>query len=358
MRLVSPLLKHVIYPGLGKARYLRGPKDGCPAVLTYHGVLPSGYSRREPAIDGHLVTADELRAQLKLLASRYNVVSPEEFRLWVSGAQALPARSVLLTCDDGLRNTLTDMLPVIREFEVPFLFFLTSGSASENRAMLWHERLYLLLNYFPQKICLRMPSGAEPFIAETPAQRISLWQRLIRELSPLSVSSRTDAMEDLRIQIGIGEEWLSEYSQNESFCRRFFMLNRADLNPLAEAGITFGAHTVSHGMLSTMQAEQALDEISENRAHLESALGREVWALAYPFGMAEAATAREAVLAASAGFSCAFMNTKLADRSGNFDLPRIHVSHGMSLAELEARLCGLHQWLQRKYSALHARGNA
>src|SRR5437667_8110528 len=112
MKVVSPLLKHVVYPGLSRSGYLRRFASNGPAVMTYHGVLPRGYEVRDPALDGHLVTRDAFIRQLKLLKTNYNIISPAEFLCWSEGELELPRRSVLLTCDDGLRNTLTDMLPI------------------------------------------------------------------------------------------------------------------------------------------------------------------------------------------------------------------------------------------------------
>src|SRR5271165_2820961 len=128
MRIVSPLLKHVVYPGLSRSGYLRRWAGAGPVVVTYHGILPRGYRIIDPSLDGHLVTAEAFVDQVRLLKSRYNVISPEEFLLWREGESALPPRSVLLTCDDGLLNTLTDMLPLVRELEVPFLLFVSGGS--------------------------------------------------------------------------------------------------------------------------------------------------------------------------------------------------------------------------------------
>ena len=351
MRIVSPLLKHVVYPGLSKAGYLRWPAESGPAVLTYHGVFPQAYSPRDSALDGHLITAEAFRSQLSLFKSKYNVISPEQFRLWCGGQIQLPPRAVLLTCDDGLLNTLTDMLPIIREFDVPFLFFVTSASASEEHSMLWYERLYLWLVPGPVRVSIEMPRHWDRYLALTDRQKPALWQELTMRLSSLDPNAREDALEQTRIQIGISENWHREYSQNESLRRRFFMMNRTDLRSVADTGVTVGAHTVSHPMLSQMTDDQAFWEISEGRARLQNALGREVWALAYPFGTSQAVGAREAGMAHRAGFQCALMNTE-SNSGDKFRLPRIHVSDGMSLTEIEAHLCGLHRLIRETFSQL------
>jgi peptidoglycan/xylan/chitin deacetylase (PgdA/CDA1 family) len=358
MRIVSPLLKHVVYPGLGKTGRLRWRRGAAPAVLTYHGLLPAGYSARDTVLDGHLITADRLRTQLRRLKSKYNIISPEEFRLWCNAEVTLPPRSVLLTCDDGLLNALTDMLPIIRAFNVPFLFFVTSASISEHSSMLWHEQVYLWLTRTSEDVFLQMPRREQAYVAKTIPQKRSLWQQLVKNLSALDTAPREAALNGVRIQIGISESWQAEYSQNEPARRRFFMLNRSELQQLADAGMTIGAHTLSHPMLSQMSEPVAWREISESRAQLAKALGNEVWAFAFPFGTPEAVNDREAELAQRAGFTCAFMNTESRLGEDKFQLSRIHVSAGMGLAELEAHLCGLHRSLHEKYAAAMGRSIA
>jgi peptidoglycan/xylan/chitin deacetylase (PgdA/CDA1 family) len=352
MKLISPLLKHVLYPGLSKIGHLRWPKDSGPAVLTYHGILPSGYTPRDIALDGHLITADAFRSHLDLLTSKYNVISPHEFRLWCEGQKQLPPRSVLLTCDDGLLNTLTDMLPIIADFGVRFLFFVTGASLLEHSSMLWYEQLYLWL-HMQEEICVRAPWRKDAYLARSAREKHALWQEIIRCASALEASARQDALEGMRIQIGISESWQAQYSQNEPLRRRFFMLNRSELQELAQAGMTIGAHTLSHPMLSKMPEGSAWHEISDSRTQMQRLLEGRVWALAYPFGTSEAIGKRESMLARRAGFTCAFSNVE--NSSGeSYSYSRIHVSSGMTLSELEAHLTGFDLAIRHTYSRIMA----
>src|SRR5258706_1494239 len=113
MRIVSPFLKRVFYPALSMAGVLQRSSAAGLAVVPYHGVLPEGYEPVDPAFDGNLIGAEVLRRQLRLLKAHYNVISPEDALSWREGRRELPPRAVLLTCDDGLMNCLTDMLPVL-----------------------------------------------------------------------------------------------------------------------------------------------------------------------------------------------------------------------------------------------------
>ena len=345
MRLVSPLLKHVVYPSLSRSGYLRRCASSGPAVVTYHGVLPQGYQARDIALDGHLVTAVAFLQQIHLLKKNYNIISPDQFLGWCDGRIDLPRRSVLLTCDDGLLNTFTDMLPLIQETEVPFIFFVTGASAEQVSSMLWYEGLYLWLHLADPANLVGFPGSS----AGNVNNKQVLWRQLIKQMSALDWPARKQALQELRTRIGISSDWESEYSQNEALRRRFFMLNAAELREVQNAGVTIGAHTVSHAMLSQMNDECAFEEMANNRARLEETLSTTVWALAFPFGNAAAVGAREPELARRAGFKCAFMNVEDTSRQHRFVLPRIHVSLRTTVAEFDAHLSGLHQSIRGKF---------
>lgn len=139
MRIFSPLLKKVFYPALSRAGVFHRTSAQGLAVVTYHGVLPQGYESIDSAFDGNLISAEVLGLQLRLLKAYYNVISADDSLAWHERGRELPPRAVLLTCDDGLLNCLSDMLPVLRQEEVSCLFFVTGASTEESRTMPWYN---------------------------------------------------------------------------------------------------------------------------------------------------------------------------------------------------------------------------
>jgi peptidoglycan/xylan/chitin deacetylase (PgdA/CDA1 family) len=127
------------------------------------------------------------------------------------------------------------------------------------------------------------------------------------------------------------------------------LLTCAELRQLASAGMTIGAHTLSHPMLSQLPVELAYAEITESRTRLESALQQRVWAFAYPFGDPQSVTPQVLAMAQKAGYAAAFMNFGggLGTDLPAYALPRIHVTAEMSLAEFEAHVSGFYARLQR-----------
>lgn len=349
MRIVSPFLKRVFYPLLSMAGVFRRTSAPGLAVVTYHGVLPQGYEPVDSAFDGSLINTDMLRRQLCLLKAHYNVISPEDALAWREGRRELPPRAVLLTCDDGLLNCLTDMLPVLQQEGVSCLFFVTGASAGESRTMLWYEELFLLF--------LRAPAGHFEISGEGIAitgelrgreGRRAIWWNSVKRLSQVDAQKRDSFLGTVRIQFGLASGQRFDEG-NPASCRRFGLLTCTELRELSSAAMTIGAHSLSHPMLSQLPPELAYAEISESRMRLEIALQKPVWAFAYPFGDPQSVTPQVLEMAQKAGYKAAFLNFGggLGTDLPPYALPRVHVTAGMSLGEFEAHVSGFYARLQR-----------
>jgi len=350
MRLVSPLLKHVLYPGLAQAGYLRRQAQHGVAVVTYHGVSPSDYRSLDPALDGSLVSAEALRSQIRLLQRKYSVISAQQFQEWCLNQRALPPRPVLLTCDDGLQNNFTDMLPVFQERGVSCLFFVTGASARETCSLLWYEELYLMFLTVP-RLAFELPEFGLALTISSEYERRSKWVQLLRKMSRYDQSTRCTIQEQIRERLGLRVDWKERYMAN-SGARRFALLTASQLREISGAGMSIGAHTLSHPVLAQLPEELARQEVLESRLSLEKVLCQPVWALAYPFGDQASVTSRELRLAEEAGFSCAFMNTDggFGAAVSRFAFPRVHVTSDMKLGEFEAHVSGFYGALRRRFT--------
>jgi peptidoglycan/xylan/chitin deacetylase (PgdA/CDA1 family) len=348
MKIVSPLLKSVVYPGLAATGVFRKTSQSGLAVVTYHGVVPAGYQSQDPVFDGNLIDAETLRSQLRLLKARYSVISPQNALAWRRGSFELPRRAVLITCDDGLLNCLTDMLPVLDEELVKCLFFVTGASTEDARASLWYEDLFLLLSRAPTGQFEISDAGVE-FRGELGSrqQRRTTWWDLVKRLSQLDSARRASFLRMLKAKLGVSLD--HDFSDTIS-SRRFGLLTRSELLRLAAAGMTIGGHTLSHPMLSQMPAELSYGEVSESRAKLESVLQQAVWAFAYPFGDSQSVTPEVLAMPQKAAYEAAFVNFGggLGTDLPPYALPRIHVTAEMGLSEFEAHVSGFYARLQRK----------
>lgn len=352
MRFISPLLKRVVYPSLAKAGvFRRSGADGL-GIVTYHGVLPQGYQVIDPGLDGSLVTLSAFRQQLRLLRTNYNVISPELVLRWCTGKAQLPSRAVLVTCDDGLANTVTDMLPILREEKVPCLFFVVGLSADPEPRMLWYEELFLMLIAAREKpFSMRLAGTEVAGLLGSRSQRRVLWRDITQALEKCDHKDCSRFVREIRATLELEDTFAPAYLRNPVAEKRFRLLRPCELSKLLSAGMSIGAHTLSHPTLSKLSEDRAWFEITEGRSRLEKALGREVWAFAYPFGGVEAVSSREFRLAERAGYKAAFLSFGggLGCDLPRFALPRIHMTREITLPELEAHVSGFHRSLRRQF---------
>ena len=359
MRIVSPLLKNVVYPALAVTGAFRWTSTAGLAVVTYHGVIPDGYAPVDSVMDGSLIRADVMQRQLRLLKQHYNLATPEEFLDSIEKGSALPPKAVLVTCDDGLLNCLTDMLPVLQQEDVKCLFFVTGASAEESRTTLWYEELFLMF--------LKARSG--PFEVSSGgiviqgkladgAQRRSVWWDLVKRLSRVDSTTRKSALTVVREYFGLDMTSVFDH-RNSATTRRFGLLTCNELRQLVSAGMTIGAHTLTHPMLSQLTTKLAYEEIAESGAKLESALQRKIWAFAYPFGDPQSVTPEVQTMPQKAGYQVAFLNFGggLGSALPLYAAPRIHVTAGMSLSEFEAHVSGFYARSQRYVRRASASGS-
>lgn len=264
--------------------------------------------------------------------------------------KVLPQRAVLLTCDDGLLNVLTEMVPILLEAGARCLFFVTGASLGDAPAYLWYEELYRMLADAPSDANIRMGENSVRKHSMAQADLAGYWWKLVQQLSGLSRDKRGAAIASLRAEWRLRDDWRLCDPADSLAERRCRLLSRSELRELTAHGMTVGAHSISHPVLAAAAPEEAEREIRDCRSQLESCLQREVWARAYPFGNEGSAGERETKMAEEAGYTCAFLNCgggRSERPSPRFGLPRAHVTAEMDIPELEANLSGFHQRLQR-----------
>lgn len=134
--------------------------------------------------------------------------------------------------------------------------------------------------------------------------------------------------------IGMPNRW--EYSWRLFPARH---LDAAQIGRLADLGVRFGSHGVSHRCLAGMSEERLIRELTESRAVLESISGQPVDLISFPFGRADAA----AVAAArNAGYRHGLVLTETIESPGieDFVVARIPVYNSDNYFSLKAKIAG------------------
>ncbi len=251
-------------------------------VLNFHRVL----LQHDP-FDEHSPDRTAFVRQLDALEG-FEVV-PLATGLTALAAGALERTAVALTFDDGYREHLSVVAPLLTARGLPATVFVSSGFLDGGN--MWHDRLLWACRHAPDGLSLRV-EGVSVALPPGTAQRRALADRIIRELKGRPLLEREAAVVAVE-----------EHCQAPALPP--LLLDRTGLRELAaQPGITIGGHTQHHPILTSCTAAEARAEIAGCRAELMALLGVPVPVFAYPNGHEGSDFgAREVQLVRESGFA-------------------------------------------------------
>ena len=294
-------------------------------VLTYHRVLdPDAMARTwsHPAI---LVARDSFERQLQLLRRQFHLLPPDDFARCVAGECPFPSSSCLVTFDDGWIDTFTEAWPLLTRHGVPAIVFLPTRFIGSNE-LFWQERLGALLHVIAER------AAEDPAFAPEARRRLALHgcdgvldgspellrQRILDQVQALKQRAPADA---LRVA-----DALAPLVPPERLARTTLdtFMSWDHVREMHAAGVAFGAHSVSHRILPTLDREAIEGEVRGSQRAVTDALGHAPSLFSYPNGDWNADCA---AAVRDAGFAAAFSTARgtvdgAADR---FALHRINM---------------------------------
>jgi peptidoglycan/xylan/chitin deacetylase (PgdA/CDA1 family) len=111
--------------------------DPTPRIraITYHRFA-------ETSQDPYSVSPAAFASQMRWLAEAGLLVSLDDVCAFVAGHEQLPANAVLVTIDDGCRSLYTEGLPILRDYAVPAVAFVSAGLVGESAVATDHPEPY------------------------------------------------------------------------------------------------------------------------------------------------------------------------------------------------------------------------
>lgn len=276
-------------------------------VLMFHRVLPAGSHALAQSEREFAFSLEGFGRTLDFVARHYNVVSLAQVKAAIDGQGQLPTCPLLITFDDGWRDTIEFAMPELKKRGLPALLFLATEVLELEQPRWWQDAAVAALANSQTAPKLLQALGMPADAATQPGYS----QRVAAQLAGMPEAQRRQVIQqaDPTVLHAIAERQ---------------MVNADDLRQWTDNGFDLGGHGHSHSPIA--YAANPRNEITECRSHLR-ALGLEDLSLSYPHGVKNDAS-RE--LLKEAGFEVVFDSKPCLAKVANlpqlrFDVPRIHL---------------------------------
>jgi peptidoglycan/xylan/chitin deacetylase (PgdA/CDA1 family) len=303
-------------------------------VLAYHRIADPTSASQSTLVSNVSATPAAFAAQMEYIRRCFDVISLADLRAWLHDGVPLPPYPALITFDDGYRDNLDQALPILRAKGLPAVLFLATDFVQRGAPFYWDVAAY----------CFRHTTLLQ---AELPvlglcswhdeAQRLDTLERWLAAAKRIPDRDRSAASTELPRVLAVSVP-------DNAFIG--LPLSWDQIRTLQREGITIGAHTQTHAILTRISLADAAKEIKNSKKLIEAETGVAVNAFAYPNGGPEDFNDAHQPLLRKLGIELGFTlingpQTLNAIRRNPLTISRIFIGHNDDLPRFAAKVSGL-----------------
>lgn len=226
----------------------------------------------------------QLDKAMEVLSKKYNFISMDDAESMLRGDAPVKPYSLVITFDDGYRDSVTRAMPILRKYNAPGIIYIATDYI-EKREPYWVDRI----DYALQK------AVALGKVIEINGETI--------DLNGLSFVESSDLYKRLRLQLKYNKNdydftesvhQLANYLEEQAECSLSDVFEEDYWSALLrwdeiqqyskEPDISFGSHTVGHFRLALIDVDKARDELLRSKEILSSKLSQCCRHFCYPAG--------------------------------------------------------------------------
>jgi peptidoglycan/xylan/chitin deacetylase (PgdA/CDA1 family) len=230
-----------------------------PTVLLYHEV---------PKVRPGGINASSFDAHIEFLQRHFEIVPHTEALVARPGK-----RRVIITFDDGFRNNATVAAPILRKYNVPAVFFVSTRHLEAGK-YLWFHQVRALAEAMPETT-VRIDGKDWDFRSSRRAETNKQLWNYVTNLKPHPAA----IYEILERHFPPLEELISKERLEDFYAG----MSREELRALAKDPLfTIGNHTHDHPYLTRCTLDEARRQLALNSSIIEEVTGKPCEIAAYP----------------------------------------------------------------------------
>lgn len=272
------------------ASYRTGIKDHPRIIIVgYHRVVQNYDISSSLSIPSLLISSATLRHHFELIQKNFYCISLDEVLDIIAGRATLNRDAVVLTFDDGYQDFYDNALPLLQEYDLPATLFVPSSQIGLKTPLLHDQLYYLIITSAARGISIieLIEKLHKPLLQQP---EIDLQLTILRQIL---ANNRDDYYGAMRALFEIPHNYLtillSEIKDqlkivDSDFPAEYQLLCWPMIKEMANKGITIGAHTCNHTLLTEETMPVVEQEIIGSKWELEEYLKMPVRHFAYPDG--------------------------------------------------------------------------
>lgn len=233
-------------------------------ILVFHGVDSKGNTQ----YNSRFVSKDYLEDFIKYISVHFNVISLNDFYSKKFKANTL---NIAITFDDGYLNNYSYAIPILKKYNIPASFFITTIHNLNN--FLWTDFLDLVSFHTPKTEIIFKD---KVYKKNTKSEFVYNGTSLKNKCKALGYSEIATLHELFQ------EEWKEIADKTKEYWQLMDIDKLKDIanDPL----FSLGTHGKTHANLEIMDSEEVEGELKESKEFLEALCNRPVQDFAFPFG--------------------------------------------------------------------------
>lgn len=287
----------------------------------------------------HNFGASDLEAfeqQCEHIRHFYNPVTMDALAGFVRNGKMLPRNSVVITVDDGYRDFYLYAYPVLKRHGIPATVFLITDFLDRRGWPWWDQLCYVFLHTPLDSVLLQLVGARETRLTLTSLEnKMTAFAETAEALKSVPNAARLDFLAKLAevFRIEVPSEPPTELQS----------MSWDEVREMASNGISFGAHTKSHPILTQLENEEQLqEEIAGSKLRIREELGRAPEHFCYPNGQKQDIDNRVRSVVEQAKFLTAVSTESGWNAPGSdpYMLRRISVGPEVSTSYFRQRVAG------------------
>lgn len=290
---IKAAIREAVAWGFHFSPILRWRHRGKVVLLMYHRVL----ARQEVALQsvqpGMYVLDSVFAQQMAYLKQEFTILSLQQLLdLWQSGQWNARARYCVVTFDDGWLDNYRHAYPVLKKAGIPATIFLPTDYVGSNR-WFWPDQLAFVFKVLADRkvtpeAVRQLREVFVDYLGTHGGSSIEAIERgedgtdqVIEQCKQLPIERIQELVAALATRLGV------------SLPQERVIVNWDEVREMSENGISFGSHSCSHRILTTITSDEVSAELARSRQVLLEHGVNYVPVFCYPNGNSDAGIQRQ-----------------------------------------------------------------